>query len=348
MKCYYKKYKLHFKTPGGTSRGVLHDKETYIIIIEDEGGRQAFGECNLFKGLSTDDSEGYEDKLGYVCDHLLEKKENILKELDQWPSISFGVETVLKDWENGSQKIIFPSAFTADEEPIPINGLIWMGTKEQMLQQLNEKLKNGFTCLKLKIGAIDFESELEILKTIRNEFTESEIETRVDANGAFSPKEALEKLKRLSEFNIHSIEQPIKAGQWDLMATIVKNSPIAIALDEELIGIYKTEEKQRLIDTINPAYIILKPALVGGFNNCDEWINIAKKTNVNWWITSALESNIGLNAIAQYTYLKNNPLPHGLGTGKLYSNNFDSPLQIKNGNLFYDKNKTWNMNLLFK
>ena len=348
MRCYFKKYQLHFKKPGGTSRGVLYDKDTYIIIIEDASGQRAFGECNLFKGLSADDREDYEDQLAHVCKNLLEQKENILPSLIEWPSIAFGVETVLKDWRNGSVKIIFSSAFTQHEIPISINGLVWMGSSEEMLQQIRQKLQDGFTCLKLKIGAINFESELEILKTIRNEFTENEIELRVDANGAFSPKEAPEKLKRLSDFNIHSIEQPIKAAQWDQMASIVKNSPIAIALDEEIIGVNKTEDKQRLIDTIKPEYIILKPTLVGGFASCDEWINIAEKASVKWWITSALESNIGLNAIAQYTYLKNNPMPQGLGTGKLYSNNFDSPLQIKNGNLFYDQSKTWNMNLLFK
>lgn len=345
MKCYFKKYQLHFKRPAGTSRGVMYDKDTYFIIIEDKG-QFAFGECNLFKGLSADERPDYEEKLTQVCQQISKGEEISFDDLAEWPSILFGVETVLKDHRNGCKKIIFPSDFIFSKGSIPINGLIWMGDTKYMLAQIEEKLKDGFSCLKMKIGAINFENELEIIKSIREKFSLKEIELRVDANGAFSKIEAIEKLNRLAEYDIHSIEQPITTGDWDSMAEVVQNSPIPVALDEELIGIFSTKEKEVLIKKILPPYIILKPALVGGFSGCDKWIRIAEASSVQWWITSALESNIGLNAIAQYTFTKNNPLPQGLGTGKLYTNNFDSPLRIENGALWYGDSLTWNTNVL--
>ena len=345
LHCQYQKYILKFRKPGGTSRGVLTEKETWILSLYDDKNpdRKAWGECGLFRGLSADDRPGYEEKLQEVCSKLPELKQDILPSLTEWPSIHFGVESVLRDWENGCNQTIFKSDFTEKKSGIAINGLIWMGSREEMLAQIRTKVEDGYQTLKLKIGAIDFETELEILQSIRKEYTAQEITIRVDANGAFSPQKAMEKLERLAAFDLHSIEQPIKAGQWPEMARLAERSPVPIALDEELIGIYSFEQKKELLNTIRPPYIILKPTLAGGFAGSDEWIQLIEEQGGDWWITSALESNIGLNAIAQYTYTKNNPLPQGLGTGQLYTNNIDSPLTIRDGKLFLDNDKKWNM-----
>jgi L-alanine-DL-glutamate epimerase-like enolase superfamily enzyme len=250
-----------------------------------------------------------------------------------------------KSLESENSFALFPSKFTTGYDSILINGLIWMGSEVFMKQQIKEKIALGFSCLKMKIGAIDFKTEIEILKYIRKEFNSDDMELRVDANGAFEPLDALEKLKRLSEFNLHSIEQPIKQGQYDKMAELCEKTPLPIALDEELIGIYDLNSKKALIKQVKPQYIILKPSLIGGFHGSDTWIGIAENHNIGWWITSALESNIGLNAIAQYTYLKRSKWPQGLGTGALFSNNFESPLVVENGYLKYITNLKWNFNL---
>ena len=265
--------------------------------------------------------------------------------MQEFPSIQFGLEIALKSLESEDPFILFPSKFTNREDSISINGLVWMGSKEFMKQQVKEKLNGGFTCIKMKIGAIDFDSEIELLKSIRKEFSFKEVELRVDAKGAFLPGEALGKLKILSDLDLHSIEQPIKKGQFQEMADLCERSPLPIALDEELIGVFSVTDKRKLIQTINPQYIILKPSLAGGIEGSDEWIDIVEKQNIGWWITSALESNVGLNAIAQYTYLKNNPMPQGLGTGSLFTNNFDCPLQVKNSTLRYNKNRKWKFSL---
>ena len=348
LQCSFQKYTLKFIIPGGTSRGVLKEKDTWIISLYDtvQKGLVAFGECGLFKGLSDDDRPRYQEKLSEVCKELPAKKELILSELKDWPSIYFGVEMLLKDWENGANQILFKSDFTEKYQGVNINGLIWMGSKDSMLTQIKRKLQDGFTCLKLKIGAIDFDTELDLLRFIRKQFSAQEISLRVDANGAFASSEALEKLQQLSEFELHSIEQPIKAGQWQEMAKLVVESPIPIALDEELIGINNHEEKKKLLDTIRPPYIILKPTLVGGFASSEEWMDLIEQQGGNWWITSALESNVGLNAIAQFTFTKNNSLPQGLGTGQLFSNNFDSPLEVIQGQLFSNKHHCWNFDNL--
>ena len=250
-----------------------------------------------------------------------------------------------QDLAMGGKRKFYDNYFTQGN-PIPINGLIWMGKVDFMRQQIIAKLENGFTCLKLKIGAIDFATELELLASIRQEFSADEIEIRVDANGAFTPETALEKLQRLAEYDLHSIEQPIKQGQWEQMALLCEHSPIPIALDEELIGINQTKEKQELLDVIRPQYIILKPSLVGGFRASQEWIAEAEKRNLPWWITSALESNIGLNAIAQFTANTNNNLPQGLGTGQLYTNNIPSPLEVEAGQIYYRHDLTWDFSPL--
>lgn len=345
--CSFKKYALKFITPGGTSRGVLTEKETYILIGKDNAtGYVAYGECGLFRGFSSDDRPGYEQILKEICERLPVEKAEVLKDLQAWPSIYFGVETLLRDMEAGSQHILFAGAFSNGLEGIPINGLIWMSDESSMRSQVKSKIEQGFTCIKMKIGAIDFESELSVLKSIRQEFSHKDISIRVDANGAFQPKSALEKLFRLSIYDIHSIEQPIAAKQWQEMARLVEQSPIPIALDEELIGIYEPDQKEEMLATINPPYLIFKPSLIGGFDGTTEWKDLIEARGGQWWITSALESNIGLNAIAQFTAIQGNPLPQGLGTGALYSNNFSSPLFIDNGKLYLSPDKQWNFSNL--
>tara|TARA_R110002049_G_scaffold227369_1_gene399563 strand:- start:4053 stop:5099 length:1047 start_codon:yes stop_codon:yes gene_type:complete len=338
----YKKYILHFKQPSGTSRGILKTKETYFLILKTDE-KKGIGECGLFRGLSIDDRPDYEDKLKWVCNNINLDLEDLLNELVEFPSIQFGLEMAFKSLKSQGNFKLFPSKFTQSEDSIPINGLIWMGSEIFMKQQIKEKIEAGFSCIKIKIGAIDFQQEINLIKSIRNQFTSKDIELRVDANGAFSTSEALEKLKRLSDLDLHSIEQPIKQGQIEEMAKLCEKAPLPIALDEELIGVFSVTKKQELLQTINPQYIILKPSLIGGFKGSDEWIAIAEKNKISWWITSALESNIGLNAIAQYTYKKQSNLPQGLGTGSLFINNFDSPLQVKNGTLRYEKNINWNL-----
>ena len=345
MKASYKKYILNFKRPSGTSRGILKIKETWFFILKDNG-RVGIGETGLFRGLSIDDVDHYENKLKWVCNHIDLGLELLRKQLYEFPSIQFGLEQAFLSLKSESSFELFPSSFTRGKKSIPINGLIWMGNKSFMKNQIQEKLKSGFSCLKMKIGALNFDAEMELLKEIRKEFSSNEIELRVDANGAFNPKNALEKLHRLSALEIHSIEQPIQQGQVQEMAELCSKAPLPIALDEELIGVFSSEQKKKLIATIAPQYIILKPSLIGGFAGSEEWINFAQQYNCGWWITSALESNVGLNAIAQFTYTLQSNLPQGLGTGGLFTNNFTSPLEVKNGTLQYDPLLNWNLNLL--
>ncbi len=348
LKASYKKYTLQFKRPGGTSRGVLTEKESWFLFLEDTTNPEikGIGECGLLKGLSADDVPDYEQKLQWLCLHINNGIQNLYEEFRAYPSIQFGLEMVWRDLQAGGSKILHSSAFTDGEMQIPINGLVWMGAKEFMLEQINEKLQAGFTCVKMKIGAIDFKEELALLKYIRKEYSADEIELRVDANGAFKPNEALEKLKRLSEYQLHSIEQPIKQKQPQEMARLCEDTLLPIALDEELIGVFDKADKAKLLDTIKPQYIILKPSFIGGYKGSDEWIEAANTINAGWWITSALESNIGLNAIAQYTATLNNPMPQGLGTGSLYTNNFDSPLFIEQGKLGFSLEKKWDYSAL--
>lgn len=347
MKATYHKYLLNFKTPSGTSRGVLTQKETWFLILE-ENGKVGVGECGLLLGLSVDDRPDYEEKLHWVCQNIHLGKKKLWTALLEFPSIQFGVEMAFLSLGSHDKFNLFPSDFTSGEDAILINGLVWMGEKANMKQQIEDKITEGFTCIKLKIGAINFEEELDLLNFIRQHFDSNTIEIRVDANGAFSADEALQKLSQLHQFEIHSIEQPIKAGHVDLMQQLCLQTPFPIALDEELIGIFHYQDKQNLLQTIKPQYIILKPSFVGGIKGTLEWIEIAEKLNIGWWITSALESNIGLNAIAQFTYSLQNKMPQGLGTGGLYTNNFDSPLEIKNGKLWCNNNLKWDVSGLFK
>lgn len=344
MKATYKKYNLNFKRPSGTSRGVLTQKETWFIILEEED-KSGIGECGILRGLSIDDVSNYEEIVQWTCLNIHLGLDPLLIELVEFPSIQFGLEMAFKSLESDDKFELFPSEFTQNKASIPINGLIWMGTPEFMSTQIREKIDAGFSCIKLKIGAIDFDTEISLLKSIRKEFSVNDMELRVDANGAFKPSEALEKLKKLSEFKLHSIEQPIKQGQIQEMARLCEQTPLPIALDEELIGVFSVTDKVKLLQTIKPQYIILKPSFVGGWSGSAAWVEVAKSHNVAWWITSALESNIGLNAIAQWTFTLGNKRLQGLGTGALFTNNFDSPLQVINGTLRYDNKQIWNVNL---
>jgi o-succinylbenzoate synthase len=273
-------------------------------------------------------------------------KEQLLEKLAAFPSIQFGLEQAFLSLHSQDPFELFSSNFTQKEAPIPINGLIWMGSEAFMLSQLEQKLQKGFRCIKMKIGAIDFETEIGILKSIRNNFSPEEIELRVDANGAFTPGDAMDKLNQLAKFQLHSIEQPIKPKQWDAMAKLCEDTPLPIALDEELIGVFDVTDKEKMLQIIRPQYIILKPSLVGGFHGSKTWIALAEKQGIGWWVTSALESNIGLNAIAQWTYTLKPTMPQGLGTGSLYTNNIESPLVVKRGEIYYDLKKSWNTNLI--
>jgi o-succinylbenzoate synthase len=342
IKARYKKYILNFKQASGTSRGVLHTKETYFIILQKDN-KIGIGECGLFRGLSADDVPEYKKQLAWVCSNIHRNLSDLLAQLQSFPSIQFGLEQAFLSLKSKNSFELLPSDFTTGQDSIPINGLIWMGSQKFMKQQIKEKLITGFTTIKLKIGAIDFSKELELLRSIRTEFNANEIELRVDANGAFSPNNALEKLKKLSDLQIHSIEQPIKAGQREAMAKLCEATPLPIALDEELIGVFNSNKKKELLEQIKPQYIILKPSLIGGIKGSNEWITLAERRQINWWITSALESNIGLNAIAQYTYKLKVQIPQGLGTGGLFTNNFESPLNVKNGHLHYDNSLKWDL-----
>jgi o-succinylbenzoate synthase len=344
MQATYQKYILNFKRPSGTSRGILKTKETWFIILNDNE-KQGIGECGILRTLSIDDRPDYEEKLKWVCSNINLGLEKLLSEVFDFPSIQFGLEQAFLSLQSKSVFDLFPSEFTKGNQAIPINGLVWMGDKEFMKTQIKEKLATGFSCIKMKIGAIDFKTEMDLLTSIRKEFSSSEIELRVDANGGFDPDNALEKLKKLSELEIHSIEQPIKQGQFEEMASLCEKTPLPIALDEELIGVFSVTKKQEILQTIQPQYIILKPSLIGGFKGSKEWVDLAESHNMGWWVTSALESNVGLNAIAQWTYTLNNSMPQGLGTGGLYTNNIESPLEIEKGSLKYNNSIKWNFNL---
>lgn len=328
---------LHFKQPAGTSRGIYTIRHVwYLYLTSDEDpSRLGIGECAPLPALSCDDLPDYEDILKKCCVRF-ERSGKLDKEiLRPYPSVLFGLETAMRHYESGSYAL-WNTDFSRGERGIPINGLIWMGDYKSMLKQIEYKMQSGFRCIKLKIGAIGFEEELALLKHIRSHFTAKEVELRVDANGAFTPGEALDKLCRLAELDLHSIEQPIRAGQWEEMERLVHLSPLPIALDEELIGVNDLLLKEKLLDMVQPQYIILKPSLHGGMYGVEEWIREADKRRIGWWITSALESNIGLNAIAQWCATFDNPRPQGLGTGALFTDNVDMPLEIRKDCLWFN------------
>ena len=327
---------LHFKQPAGTSRGVYTTRKIWLIHLSD-GQREGVGECAPLPDLSCDTlpDDKYASILNKVCEDLCSSGEIDYEALRDYPSMLFGLETALLNLQNGDR--LFDTAFSRGETGIPINGLVWMGNHEEMLRRMEEKLASGFRCIKLKIGAIDFDQELDLIRRIRDRFSFHEVELRVDANGAFPYDEALYKLELLSQYNIHSIEQPIKAGQWAYMADLCRESPLPIALDEELIGVNDPAMKRHLLNIIKPRYIILKPSLHGGMAGCREWIETARDLGIGSWITSALESNIGLNAIAQFAssvYGDHITMPQGLGTGQLFTDNIPMPLEIRNDQLW--------------
>ena len=337
----YSKYILDFNKPSWTSRGVLTQKETYFIRVVDAAKPflVGIGECSVFRGLGADDVPEYEKKLAEVCWNIEEYKDCYKEKLKEYPSIIFGLETAFADLENEAKMTPFPSDFTEGKGFIKINGLIWMDSQEEMKKQIDAKIDAGFSCVKMKIGALDFDSEVELLRSLRKRYSKEKLQLRVDANGAFSVDEAMSKLETLSKLDIHSIEQPIKAGQRAAMADLCKNTPLPIALDEELIGIFDKKDKQSLLEEIKPQYLVLKPSLHGGFCGADEWIELAEKQHIGWWVTSALESNVGLNAIAQWTFKKGVTMAQGLGTGSLYTNNLQSPLFLEGENLKFDPTK---------
>ena len=275
----------------GTSRGVYTTRKVWLVRLSD-GEREGVGECAPLPDLSCDamDDEEYRSILNRVCEEFCQRQELDNDSWRQYPSMLFGLETAWLNMTNGD--MLFDTAFSRGEVGIPINGLVWMGSYEEMLKRMEEKLEKGFRCVKLKIGAIDFDQELDLVKRIRERFSHHEVELRLDANGAFKYEEALYKLELLSQYAIHSIEQPIKAGQWAYMAELCRESPLPIALDEELIGVNDPEMKRHMLNIIKPRYIILKPSLHGGMQGCREWIETAKDMGIGSWITSALESNI--------------------------------------------------------
>ena len=364
---------LHFKQPAGTSRGVYTTRHSYYLTLtsDDMPGIEGVGECATLPDLSCDAKPEYAVTLRQVC-QMVEQMGRIPYDMIRaYPSITFGLETAFASFFDAAKKLLeivpaegasssemlkqkgvsvpagmenlvdlYDSPFGRGEEGITINGLVWMGTYEEMLARLEEKLQAGFHCVKLKIGAIDFFKELDLIKRIRDVYTREQVELRVDANGGFLPENAMSQLEALAKYDIHSIEQPIKQHQWPRMAQLCRETPLPIALDEELIGVNVRSMKEALLDTIRPQYIILKPSLHGGIYGCNEWIELANQRGIGSWITSALESNIGLNAIAHYAakvYGPNVQMPQGLGTGQLFTDNIPMPLEIRGDQLFVVK-----------
>nr|WKN36187.1 o-succinylbenzoate synthase [Tunicatimonas sp. TK19036] len=352
------KHSLQFKFRAGTSRGFMDERDTYFIVIQDpESSVMGIGESSPLQGLSQDDQPNFADHLQQAVNQVPEvSPPESPQEISQWldlnisstlPSIRFGLETAWLDFLQGGQRKLFPSVFQSNQfPPIPINGLVWMGNREFMLHQIRDKISRGFRCIKLKIGAIDFDTELSLLAHIREHFSSEQMTIRVDANGAFTENNAMEKLKALAPFHLHSIEQPVATHQPALLRHLCEQSPVPIALDEELIGIHEPEDQAALLDSARPQYIVLKPTLVGGLAASEQWIRLAEERGIGWWMTSALESNVGLNAIAQFTAFHQATQPQGLGTGQLYHNNIPSPIAIRNGYLHYDAHKSWDLSLL--
>ncbi len=331
---------LHFKQPAGTSRGVYRTRLSHYVSITDENGLSGVGECAPLPDLSCDARDDYDDILRLFCDAFEMTGKIPYEEMREFPSMLFGLETAVLAYKRQSDAL-FDTPFARGEVGIPINGLVWMGSFEEMMQRIEQKIEQGFECIKLKIGAIDFENEMEMVKHIRARFSKDDIMLRVDANGGFTPQDAMEKLERLSKFDIHSIEQPIKQGQWKEMARLCRETPLPIAFDEELIGVNSTERKIELLDTLRPQYIVLKPSLHGGMAGTRQWVKLAEKRGIGSWITSALESNVGLNAIAHLTaniYGRDIKNTQGLGTGMLFTDNIPMPIEIRKDKLWFSPN----------
>lgn len=330
------KHELKFKVPAKTSRNTFTTRTIFLITLKDiKNGKQGIGEASPLSLLSLDDVPNYQLILEKKLDEFCQVGSLDQLSLAAYPSIRFGIETALLNMSADSEGVIFNSDFTARKKAIPVNGLVWMNDSPTMYKEAIEKIQAGFNVIKIKVGALDFDEECRLLEKIRKQFSAFKITLRVDANGAFDAEDALEKLNELKRFELHSIEQPIAAGQWDWMQKFCAESPVDIALDEELIGVNVFEQADKMIKHIKPSYLILKPNLVGGLSISDQWITFAHKHHVGWWATSALESNVGLNAIAQWVSTYQNPLHQGLGTGSLFSNNFSSRLKMEQGHMRY-------------
>ncbi len=330
-------HQLIFKRPSGTSRGILKTKDSWLLTLSEDDRLSAASEISIIEGLSVETRD--------TIDLLLATADWPDRDLSDFPAVRFAMEILDLSRAADDPFSLWDTSFSRGNEGIPINGLIWMGDREYMYQQIKQKLAEGFHCLKLKIGAIDFEEEISLIKYVRSQFSADDVELRVDANGAFHPRTALTKLRRLSEYDIHSIEQPIKPKQYEEMSALCETTPISIALDEELIGVRSLKEKEHILNTIRPQYIILKPSLIGGWDAAEEWISLAEDYGIGWWATSALEGNIGLNAISQWISSKDTDMPQGLGTGQLYENNIPSPLYIKDAAIWYDPELSWDINI---
>jgi len=342
----YIAHPLTFIHPAGTSRGVLRQKPCWYIQLMAEDGTTGLGEVSVIPGLSLENPDECEIRIDHLCKLISLGEMDPLQALPHAPGIQFALETALLDLKQGGRRLLFDSDFARGKLGIPTNGLIWMGNRDFMMRQIREKIRLGFRVLKLKVGALELGMELDLLRWIRSEFGNSQLEIRLDANGAWSPEEAVRALEQFSRFHIHSIEQPIAAGQHAAMAQLCHNPPIPVALDEELIGVHDREAKRVLLEEIKPAYVILKPGLLGGFSAAGEWIRWAEEMKVGWWITSALESNIGLNAIAQWTWQLGVSLHQGLGTGALFSNNIPSPLEMSGEQLWHRPGLGWDLSKL--
>jgi len=339
---------FHFNFKARTSRGLMKDKTSWFIKLteSDNPTISGYGECGPLPGLSTDHTPDFETTLGDIIEKFntsmldIGDREVVMKLVrPEFPSIIFGLETALLDLKNGGKRVLFSNDFVLGK-PIAINGLVWMGDMDFMMDQINKKVAQGFSCLKLKVGGLDFERECDILRYIRKKYFREDITIRLDANGAFRTDDVLYKLDEMAKFGVHSIEQPIKPGRNE-MEELCRKSPIPVAFDEELIGVTTKERRTDLLKRLKPRFIVLKPTLHGGFAGCQEWISIAESLNIGWWITSALESSIGLNAICQFTANYHPDIPQGLGTGGIYEDNIDSPLTVTEGKIFYDVRGHW-------
>jgi len=346
LRATYIHYPLIFIRPAGTSRGILEQKPCWFVWLTSEAGTTGIGEVSFIPGLSVEIEGEMEIRLDHICKLISRGEMDPMQPLPSLPGVQFALETAVRDLEAGGERILFRSPFTEGKRGIITNGLIWMGAKPFMISQIREKLHLGFRVLKLKVGALNFSEELDVVRWIRSEFGEDDLEIRLDANGAWKPGEATEKMEHFAHYSIHSIEQPVASGQWEEMAGLCRNGAIPVALDEELIGVSDPGEMKTLLEKINPAYTVLKPGLLGGFSTVSQWIELAEASGTGWWITSALESTIGLNAIAQWTGRKGVTMPQGLGTGALYTNNFSSPLQMRGEQLWFRSGSEWDLNAI--
>lgn len=342
----YTAYPLHFTRPAGTSRGILTEKPCWFVRLRRSDGTVGTGEVSFIPGLSLEDPEEIEIQLDHICKLISRGFMDPGQSLPALPGIQFALESAMLDLEGGGKHILFPSDFTRGSAGIQTNGLIWMGDPGHMKEQIEQKIQEGFRVLKLKVGALSMEEELEVISWVRNRFNEMDLEIRLDANGAWTPEEALLKMEQFAAFGIHSLEQPVAAGQWDALGRVCREAPVPVALDEELIGLDPEGDGASLLDTVRPRYLILKPGLLGGFRIAERWIRMAGEHGIGWWVTSALESSIGLNAVAQWTFAQELKLPQGLGTGMIYSNNMSSPMQLEGDILWYHPRKAWDLSQL--